>query len=1019
MTPTVDPARNLLFGLLALQNGLVNQGQLVAAFQAWTLDKGRPLSDHLVARGDLDDDDRSAIEALVARHLRKHGGDTERSLAAIPAGRSTREGLAEIGDPDVGGTLAHLGYASTQQGDDADRTATYAVGEASSNGQRFRILRPHAQGGLGAVFVALDGELHREVALKKILDRYADDPASRQRFLLEAEVTGGLEHPGIVPVYGLGTYGDGRPYYAMRFIRGDGLKEVIERFHADDSLKNNAGGRSLELRKLLRRFTDVCNAIDYAHSRGVLHRDIKPGNIILGKHGETLVVDWGLAKATGRSGPGADERTLVPRSTGGSAETLPGSALGTPAYMSPEQARGDLEHLGPRSDVYSLGATLYCLLTGKPPMEGDDIGELLRRAQRGEFPPPRAITPTIDKALEAVCLKAMAMRPEDRYAMPRQLAEEIERWMADEPVEARREPWVAYAARWARRHRPAVAGLTALMLTAVVALSASNVLIGQERARTAVARVQAETNFLRAQEAVDRSFTEVSETVLLRGPGLQPLRRRLLQSARGYYEQFVREQEGRSGPRAELGRALLRLARITAEIESPVRAIDLYHRALAIQNKLVGEHAGMGEYRQDRASTHKGLAVAYRLTGQFDAAREAYNRAISDYRDLNRAAPDDARYRISLANCLDGLAELFRTISRPEQAVSHDLEALEFRRRLAEADRDDHERQNDLAATFHGLGETARILGQYDRAEEAYRQAIAIREPLVKGHPEIAEYRRNLAASYLDLGTIYHHAKRTDLAEGAYREALSHQDRLVQFNPDVIDYRYVLSIVRNNLGMLYLDMSQLAKAAESFREAVVLQERLARDHAEFLPNTVELGGSYGNLGLLSLKLARPEDSLQWYDRSIQVLRAALQRESSHVAARRNLVNGFLGRAFALSKLRRHAEAVLEGSRALAWEDAAVVGKTRYNLACIYSLCSAVARDDDRLSNDERGALCERYAARAMELLGEARSVGYFDTTGYLEAMNQDRDLDPLRSRPDFQLLSLDLAFPAEPFAHGP
>ena len=421
------------------------------------------------------------MDALVEVHLEAHGGDVEKSLAAVSAGRSTQESLARLGDPDIEATLALVtSRDGSTDNSNADRTTIYAVGTATSDGQRFRVLRPHARGGLGAVFVALDGELNREVALKQILDHHADDPTSRQRFLIEAEVTGRLEHPGIVPVYGLGTYADGRPYYAMRFIRGDSLTEAVGRFHADDSLNEQPGRRCLELRKLLRRFMDVCNAIDYAHSRGVLHRDIKPGNIIVGEHGETLVVDWGLAKTTGKSEPDAVERTLVPSSASGSAETLPGSALGTPAYMSPEQARGDLEQLGPCSDVYSLGATLYCLLTGKPPQVGNDISEVLRKAQRAEFTPPRQIDPAIDKALEAVCLKAMALKPEDRYASSRALAEDVERWMADEPVSAWAEPWMQKLLRWLNRHRTGVTGPAAAVLAGLVGLSA--VLAVQTRA---------------------------------------------------------------------------------------------------------------------------------------------------------------------------------------------------------------------------------------------------------------------------------------------------------------------------------------------------------------------------------------------------------------------------------------------------------------------------------------------------------------------------------------------------------
>ncbi len=337
------------------------------------------------------------------------------------------------------------------------------------SGDRYRKIREHAQGGLGVVYLAKDGELNREVALKEIRDSLADLPLSRSRFLLEAEVTGGLEHPGIVPVYGLGHHDDGRPFYAMRFIRGETLLESIARFHGDESLKADPGGRTLALQKLLRRFTDACNAIDYAHSRGVLHRDLKPHNVMIGRYGETLVVDWGLAKAMGHSGgdEAASEPGFRPSSSGDSDATLPGSLVGTPGYMSPEQAAGRLDLLGPASDVYGLGATLYHLLTGRSPFGGQPVVVLLRQVEAGDFPHPRAVSPGLDPALEAICLKAMARDPSGRYASPRGLAEDVERWVAGEPVAAYAEPFGRRLGRWAGRHRTSL--VTAATASAVAA----------------------------------------------------------------------------------------------------------------------------------------------------------------------------------------------------------------------------------------------------------------------------------------------------------------------------------------------------------------------------------------------------------------------------------------------------------------------------------------------------------------------------------------------------------------------
>jgi formylglycine-generating enzyme required for sulfatase activity/serine/threonine protein kinase len=590
--------RNLLFGILALQLDFISRDQLVAAMHAWVLDKHKALGDILCAQGALAHDNQVLLESLVQKHLRQHHDDPQASLAAVsplPLVEPEREQLSgaevqvgwegrvraairqllfQLDDPDVQASLAHV---TTDREPEADAypTRSYSVGTPTSAGLRFRILRPHAKGGLGQVSVALDEELHREVALKEIQERHADDANSRARFLLEAEITGGLEHPGIVPVYGLGTYADGRPFYAMRFIKGDSLKDAITRFHASDpsgvrkppepdsgGLRPPLGERTLAFRKLLGRFVDVCNALAYAHSRGVLHRDLKPGNVMLGNYGETLVVDWGLAKVIARSGepgtlaPGEEEATLRPASASGSAATQMGSALGTPAYMAPEQAAGRLDQLGSATDVYGLGATLYCLLTGKAPFEDREAGEVLRKVQKGDFPPPRQVQRDVPPALEAICLKAMALRPADRYPSAKALADDIEHWLADEPVAAYAEPWSARLGRWARRHRSVVTGAAALLLTAVVALAISTILIGQEQQKTEKAlRQEQEARKERALAQVEALLSASPQAVPALLAGLGHYREDVLPRLRQLWAQP--EQPGDRARRTRVGLALL------------------------------------------------------------------------------------------------------------------------------------------------------------------------------------------------------------------------------------------------------------------------------------------------------------------------------------------------------------------------------------------------------------------------------------------------------------------------------
>jgi eukaryotic-like serine/threonine-protein kinase len=374
----------------------------------------------------------------------------------------------------------HAALASEALTPDLPLTTRFAPGGAAEEdtntaagaGVRYQPVRYHARGGLGEVFVARDQELNRDVALKRMQLGCLGDADSRRRFLLEAEITGRLEHPGIVPVYGLGQDAEGRPCYAMRFIRGETLQDAILRFHKREAPGRDPGERSLAFRQLLAHFVAACNTVAYAHSRGVLHRDLKPANIMLGQYGETIVVDWGLAKrldqpATEPAGTATSDKTADPKGT------QPGSVAGTPVFMSPEQASGRWDQVGPPSDVYSLGATLFVLLTGKLPFEGD-VFAVLEQARHGEFPPPRQVKKDTPAALNAVCLKAMARDPLGRYGSAKQLADDIEHWLADEPVSAFREPLAQRLARFGRRHRTWVqAGAAALLLVTVVSVAAT------------------------------------------------------------------------------------------------------------------------------------------------------------------------------------------------------------------------------------------------------------------------------------------------------------------------------------------------------------------------------------------------------------------------------------------------------------------------------------------------------------------------------------------------------------------
>jgi PAS domain S-box-containing protein len=480
----MDPERDLLFGLIALQGGLIDADDLAEAWGLLRDRGGKSLADVLIARGRLRAEDLGPLDYLLGRALQSHGGDsaaaseatlermhpssstldiveearTSRSLLqTLPERDAPDRTLADAGsmatidlESSAAGSMATIDFEAALTGDEtvqatiefgrgpsrAARPAPRNGDAAPALGGRYSRLVLHASGGIGRVWRVRDDQIGREVALKALREENADDFMHRARFLREAKITGQLEHPGIVPVYELGRHAeDGQPFYTMRLIKGRTLAEASRAFHAG---REAGGDDPLALVTLLNAFVAASNAVAYAHSRGIIHRDLKGDNVILGDFGEVIVLDWGLAKRIGfaerESGPGPDD--FDPDEQADPARTIQGRVVGTPAYMAPEQAAGDLDALGRHTDIYGLGAILYEILAGRPPFGGASTGEVLRRVRRGEVEPPRKYWPGAHPALEATCLRALARDPADRWGSAAELAREIQGWQESQRREA-------------------------------------------------------------------------------------------------------------------------------------------------------------------------------------------------------------------------------------------------------------------------------------------------------------------------------------------------------------------------------------------------------------------------------------------------------------------------------------------------------------------------------------------------------------------------------------------------------
>ena len=831
--------RNLLFGIVALQLDFVGRDALIAAMHAWVLRKSTPLGRILEEQGALSEARRSILDALVEEHLKLHGDDPQKSLAALSSIGSVREDLSRVADTQLQASLVMVSAARRESDDPYNTLAASSLGTSTSEGTRFRILRPHARGGLGQVSVALDRELDRPVALKEIQERHADEPESRARFVQEAEITGKLEHPGIVPVYGLGHDATGRPFYAMRFIQGDSLKEAIAAFHADEALRKDPALRSSRLRELLRRFTDVCNAVAYAHSRGVLHRDLKPGNIMLGPYGETLLVDWGLSKPIGTQGEShgveAADPDLVSLSltdapirlsgqSGSRADTVAGAPIGTPAFASPEQVLGRLDLLGPASDVYGLGATLYALLTGRAPVESAGLEETMRRVSKGDIPPPRSIDPTIPRPLEAICRKAMAVRPDDRYDSARALAEDVKRWMDDAPVSAYREPIAVRAARWVRRNQRLVTGAAAAVLVGLTSLGIAYSRESSINRKLLRAKDESDRRLDQTLQAVEDYYTGVGEEVLLGQKEFQALRARLLEKPRQFYEQLASELASDPAPderkKSLLAKGRFELGVIYKTLSRYAEARAQFQSARDLLRALASARPGLREYSDRLATSDDELGQVQWYMGNTRDAAESIGEATLVWEKLVAAHPGIAGYKARLARGHNNLGKIRSGDEDMIGAARSYKKAIEICEVLVDADPRDEDALDLLALGCMNLGVAQYQSGDPEGAEDSLRRAVEIRTKLVARHPDDSHLRRDLAYCYNNLAVQRLRVGRFAAALEDLEKSRTILMRLVKEQPQVLEHKQLLASVLTNMGVIDMAEGRRLQGLRRFQEAV-------------------------------------------------------------------------------------------------------------------------------------------------------------------------------------------------------
>lgn len=687
---------------------------------------------------------------------------------------------------------------------------------------RFRIIRNLAQGGIGTVFVAFDRDLQREVAIKELKRKFAIDRTVAQRFEAEATVTGNLEHPNIVPIYATGRRTDGRPFYAMRLIHGRSMQVAISDLHSQHGIDIDFR-RNPVARDLMLRFVTVCRAVGFAHSRGMLHRDLKPSNIMVGEFGETLVVDWGLARNI-QSIDSDQIRSMRPESGNhlNADKTQDGTIVGTPGYMSPEQAFGRNDEITIASDIYSLGATLFQILTNQipylhtgnaAPAVQSDTGIYVADRLKNGSPVALSRFGAFPAALNAICGQAMEFDAQKRYTNAELLAADLEAWLLDEPVSVLPETRLQKVRRWAKSHPAMVAGGLASLLFTLLAmgitlsiLSIKNESLRQSNLREQAAALESANNAAFAKKNGDEAVRQ---------------RERVLGILKTFLFDVERGLTNVPGGAAVQKNVLTTVLNKLAEVSNEFTAEDQVNQSNAMALVDLGDlfsRVGTKEIQLDLPQWNP-IPLS-----PLEAAGQMYAEAMKIAKRSQAVEGQDMRSLIAMI--LQKQAEVLRQTARTPEALVLLDESLTMRRKLLSESPESVESAMGVVFALDDRGTIYLQDGDFSNARVTFGETESILTRLAKESPNDFDIKRRLSVSLLRIADIAVHDGDLDLAAKLYDQDLAITTELYLSRPDNLTANRDFCIVLDRIGNMSAQRGFLEKAMDSYLESRRLREEM-------------------------------------------------------------------------------------------------------------------------------------------------------------------------------------------------